>query len=163
MARTGITEYGIYYNKADDITLINANGEWLKTNVVLMGGSIYSIDDSTEMDILTHSGKNNSKDLVTWGDIKNTSKDHFFYCTKFDYNDVDRSIIENDYKVEFFNPQNLAQSFLTNDYDFDNKEFTGLVHNGPSLEKYGVGMSFGLMKVLGLTKDDILYFRLLKK
>ena len=163
VARTGITEYGIYYNKADDITLINANGEWLKTNVVLMGGSIYSIDDSTEMDILTHSGKNNSKDLVTWGDIKNTSKDHFFYCTKFDYNDVDRSIIENDYKVEFFNPQNLAQNFLTNDYDFDNKEFTGLVHNGPSLEKYGVGMSFGLMKVLGLTKDDILYFRLLKK
>lgn len=150
-------------NNEDQIILIETepNQQWLRTRVVRMGSSDYMITNETRMELISGLSESPSS-IIKWGDISNKISE--FYSTRVIYNSNDKNKIKT-FKTEFLNPKTKTAYQLTNNYDFSNKLFTGIVHNGPQLSTneigYGIGLSYQLMKKLQVNEGDIIYFRLI--
>ena len=165
--KAGVKEYAIAYNGYADekyITLVKLpNGEeWLRTYVLEMGSSGYTIDAGNAMSIVTRyeDPVTTKTTTITWGDIKD-DKNSQFYSTKFILSQKSATQIVNEFpNTQFMNPNTNSSITIKNKYDFSNKKFTGPVNIGPMIEGFGMGMSTKLMKDLKLYNGDIVYFRL---
>jgi hypothetical protein len=181
----GITEYGVPYNglfNEKDIQLVRYNriakynGDWLKAVAVTMDGPNYPIKDGTHMTLLSNLKEvsNGFVRNIRWGDIKNESKDKFFYTTNFiidapvPYISVSPDTIMFDYtSTEFFNPRIIEEKLPYNPLlsiehfaGFGSDTFIGPVNVGPNIDGYGIGMSKLLMGTLGLKDGQAVYFKL---
>lgn len=150
-------------NNEDQILLIQpkVGEQWLRTRVVRMGSSDYLINNNTRMELISGLSESPSS-IIKWVDISNKLTE--YYSTRVVVTPQNKNTIKT-FKTEFFNPQANIKYTLSNNYDFNNKLFTGIVHNGPQLTTneigYGIGMSYNLMKKLKINEGDIIYFRLI--
>jgi hypothetical protein len=182
----GVTDYGICYNgfnpNEKDIQFVRYQGrDWLRARAVLMDGNIYKIDPTIHMNIvsrLTIGGK-----TLTWGDVKDLSKDQNFYVSKFDIDSHNYGIKPDDLiskytQTEFLNPKAKAPQkyvgttmILKTNIDVANNKYEGPISVGPKTPPvldsqgylapgYGIGLSERLMRNLGLSDGDVVYFRL---
>ena len=164
ISSAGITEYGIPYNGFYDeeyVQLISYNGaNWLRAQVLEMGGATYNLDGK-EMSILSRYNYGNSNTVISWDDIKNSTKTLSFYSSKFLQGQVNaNTIIDNFPKTHFLNPKNGTTVTITSSADYINKKFTGPVNSGPNIPGYGIGLSRQLLNSLGLHDGDVVYFTL---
>ena len=153
----GINEYGIPYNGYNEKRLIQKvenNGEtWLRTVVVRMGSSGYTLNDETTMNLANG---------IKWSTIKDST--YKFYTSTFQL-----SRIVNEAKIRtavttFKNPKNGKTTVLNPSYQLDSSLGTiianGPVSVGPNSTEYGMGMSNQLMTELGLYDGDVVYFKM---
>ena len=134
-------------------------GEWLRANVVLMGGENDNVDDNSQM--ILFSLKNPKKD-VKWSDIKTLSNTSRFYSTRFLLTKVTADTILAG-KTTFYNPEKNVDVTLDHSYDLDSssKKINGPVNVGPKNQIFGIAMSKKLMSELKLEKDgDVIYFKM---
>jgi hypothetical protein len=154
---------GVKYNGKEEkyIQLIDLGGNdnrWLRARVARMGGSTYSIDDSTNM--LLISGINANPNPITWSNIKTTLSE--YYSVRVNSTQANKETIFG-YKTEFLNPRTNTKYILQPLINNTAKVYNGLVTEGPSetIGNFGVGMSSLLMKKLKVNEGDVVYFRLI--
>jgi hypothetical protein len=136
-----------------------AKGEfWLRTRVVLFGGSKY--DPTGELELVS-GWKAYPNVIKKYTDIKDSLYD--YYAVRMVLNNNKEEIFK--YDTEFYNPSLRLTYKLTTDVNPSTGRFDGPVHNGPSItdskaSQYGIAMSAKLMKKLKLNEGDVVYFRL---
>jgi hypothetical protein len=162
---TNYKEYGIPYNGKDGekyIQLITDKDgeEWLRANVVQMGGKNYPIDDNMDMSFVSKLNKSiDTTTLLKWSDIKDNKQ--MYYSTKFNIGkSTPDSIVTKFKKTVFLNPTNNIRHSLPTTINVANKKYEGPVNIGPSINGYGIGMSKALLDKLKLYDGDIVYFKL---
>jgi hypothetical protein len=162
---TNYKEYGIPYNGKDGekyIQLITDKDgeEWLRANVVQMGGKNYPIDDNMDMSFVSKLNKSiDTTTLLKWSDIKDNKQ--MYYSTKFNIGKSTPDFIVTKFKkTVFLNPTNNIRHSLPTTINVANKKYEGPVNIGPSINGYGIGMSKALLDKLKLYDGDIVYFKL---
>lgn len=163
--KTGYKEYGVPYNGKDGekyIQLITDKDgeEWLRANVVQMGGKNYPIDDNMDMSFVSKLNKSiDTTTLLKWSDIKDNKQ--MYYSTKFNVGKSTPDFIVAKFKnTVFLNPTNNIRYSLPTTINVANKKYEGPVNIGPSINGYGIGMSKALLDKLKLYDGDIVYFKL---
>ena len=168
------TPYGISYNGFKNekyVQLVKySDEEWLRANVVTMGGDKYPIGNDIDLGFVSRyeftSGGTKTSSKVKWVEVSPNSDKDMFYSTKFLFDNVltPNTILEGSPKTEFFNPDPKKNKKYTlgYSYNFDTRRFVGPINTGPADIPYGIGMSKALMKELDLYDGDIVYFRLIK-
>lgn len=157
VVEAGITKYGISYNGYNEQRLIQKvenNGEtWLRTTVVRMGGTGYTINDGATMNIANG---------IEWSKIKDSK--YKFYSTTFKLSKILNEANIREVVTTFKNPKNGKTTVLNPSYQLDSSLGTivanGPVNIGPNSTTYGMGMSNELMTELGLYDGDVVYFKM---
>jgi hypothetical protein len=160
----GVTRFGVPYNGWKNEKYIqkvkNGGKEYLRAQVITMGGVNYPISDTTSMSIIT---RQNTYGIVpsplTWSDIK--ASNNYFYSLRFDYDTSQpNSIIKG--TTKFYNPNNLSKSVTITPISeaITINNIKGPINNGPSGVKSGIGLSPALMKALNLQEGDVVYFEI---
>lgn len=157
---TGITEFGVPYNgygNDTNIQKVSLNGsQTLRAIVIQMGGPNYPISDDTTMGIISQL---ENTPTLKWSEIK--SSNTYFYSTKFQLDSTHTASKVITAKTNFFNPKNGKTALLNPNYTLTApKSVHGPVSIGPSVTGYGMGMSYELMKYLGLNDGDVVYFNM---
>lgn len=166
----GITEYGVPYNGfggekyVQYVSYENPDNKWLRAIVVEMGGLINPIDDDVMMSIVSRltSESMDVPSVVKWGDIKSLSKDLPFYSTKFDLNQISVDGLINDWSgTEFYNPKNRRKVTIPTLMNSLTETYQGPISTGPSVNGYGISLSKYLIRRLGISDGDVIYFRMI--
>jgi len=162
--QTNHNEYGIPYNGKDGekyIQLITYNKEeWLRANVVQMGGKNYPIDNELNMNYISKLNKSIDTPIVLkWSDIKDNKQ--MYYSTKFNVGKSTPDFVVDKFKVtEFLNPEKNVRHKLKTNISSVNKTYEGPVNVGPAIDGYGIGMSKALLDKLKLFDGDVVYFKM---
>jgi hypothetical protein len=163
----GVTVNGIPYNGFNEFRYIvqveYKGAKWLRAQVVRMGESNYSMNDTDSMSLIT---KSNFKQdpAFTWGNIRQFSDKNYFYSTRFILDKMDVNETLTDYKTLFLNP-NKNKNITVNHQDSLDKTkpiARGPIDNIRDEKEYGIALSPKLMKDLDLQDGDIVYFKLEK-
>jgi hypothetical protein len=162
--QTNHNEYGIPYNGKDGekyIQLITYNKEeWLRANVVQMGGKKYPIDNELNMNYVSKLNKSiDTPVILKWSDIKDNKQ--MYYSTKFNVGVSTPDFVVNKFKVtEFLNPDKNIRHKLKTNISSVSKTYEGPVNVGPAIDGYGIGMSKALLDKLKLFDGDVVYFKM---
>lgn len=136
-------------------------GEWLRTNVVIMGSENNPLTDSTPMSLFY---RKNPISQIDWEDIKGNVEKSRFYSTRFLLHKVSADdIMGTNRKTVFYNPSKGVEVIVPHQYDTvsTNKVIEGPVNVGPKTPQFGIAMSKKLMSELKLEKDgDVVYFKI---
>ena len=166
----GVTVNGIPYNGFNEfryIVQVEYKGDkWLRAQVVRMGESNYSMNDTDSMSLIT---KSNFKQdpAFTWGNIRQFSDKYYFYSTRFILDKMDVNDTLTKYKTLFLNPNKNKNMTLSHVYSLDKAKQSPIAFGGPidnirDEKEYGIALSPKLMKDLDLQDGDIVYFKLVK-
>jgi hypothetical protein len=162
--QTNYKEYGIPFNGKDGekyVQLITLNKEeWLRANVVQMGGKNYPIANDINMSYVSKLNKSiDTPILLKWSDIKDNKQ--MYYSTKFNVGKATPDFVVDKFKkTEFLNPTANIRYTLDTNINVTNKKYEGPVNVGPSINGYGIGMSKALLDKLKLFDGDIVYFKM---
>jgi hypothetical protein len=161
ISEVGCDEFGVPFNGFNGekyIQKVKYKGStYYRAKVVLMGGEVYQISDSTNMSLCTETG---GKPLP-WSEIKSKTEDYEFYSLRFERTKVTAKTLQA--KVTFHNP---LKDKTDHDVHFElsgtvgSRKATGQINVGPNVDGYGVAMSVELMRNLGVLTGDIIYFTL---
>jgi len=179
-----VTEYGIPYNGDLDelyIQKVEYEGEeWLRAAVLTMDGPNYPIDEGVVMSLISNltSAETGDVRVITWGTIKNESRNQSFYSSRFVTSGTKgkfaspTTILRVFSQTEFFNPnidgKHKGIVTVPNKTNFTRgaEVFEGPINVGPAKgyysigDNYALGLSIHLMKRLALKDGQVVYFRM---
>ena len=172
---SGINEFGLNWGGFNGQKYIiqvknnqikgDPNKVYFRAVACSMGGKNYNPDDNIEMAILSlvtsktkNSGDVNHKNIL-WNDIKG-NKTNYFYSTKFDLRVSSNFIISA--KTTFINPSNnstkIVEPIGKSVTEINKSNISGPIHNGPNVDGFGIALSYKLMRDLGLSEGEVVYF-----
>ncbi len=161
----GMTLFGIPFNGFNNEMFIQKvsynNTEYLRARAIIMDGPNYPINSGVTMSIID---KSPNITPLTWGELGKSNNTHNFYTTKFQLDKVSVNKIETG-NTYFFNPKNGNYLMVNPSYGNlslpeGNRTVNGAVSVGPNIDGYGIGLSYHLMKSLGLSDGDVVYFNI---
>ena len=151
----GINQFGVPFNGFNEQRTIqkvkNNNQVWLRGLVVEMGGTGYTISDSTNMNIANG---------IEFSKIRNT--DYKYFMVNFQLSRQITPDLIRTAKTTFKNPKNNKTIIVNPNYQLDESIGTivaeGPVSVGPISDTYGISLSKKLMSELKLFDGDVVYF-----
>jgi hypothetical protein len=153
----GINKFGVPFNGFNEQRTIqkvrNNNQVWLRGLVVQMGGTGYTINDTTSMNIANG---------IKFSDIQNT--DYKYFMVNFQLSRQITAELIRTAKTTFKNPNNNKTVVVNPNYQLDSSSGTivaeGPVAIGPISSTYGIALSKKLMSELKLFDGDVVYFNM---
>jgi hypothetical protein len=162
----GVTAYGVPYNGYNGekyIQKVTLNGkDYLRAQVITMGGPNYPIKETVSMNIVTRQTDHTIEpNPITWKELSGSTK-HFF-STKFDFEIAKPNLIIKG-TSKFYNPKDIKNPITmlpigTGQINVNN--ITGPINVGPTGIKSGLALSKQLMKDLKVQYGDVVYFEII--
>ena len=187
-----ITTSGIPYNGFNDCRFIQrvtnnkpalSGTEWLRARVVLMGGTGYTMENTTSMSIISKAvGLNVNPSPLKWDKVQTFTDTYYFYATNFQ---LDKTFTVKDkdgkntninvkaedvikYTTTFINPIDPTKKVVvTPSYSLVQNvdptipiKFQGPIDLMKTVDTYGIALSSKLMTDLNVQDGDVIYFNL---
>jgi hypothetical protein len=173
LQEAAFTKFGVPFNGFEGSRYIqkvkHTTGKWLRSTAVTIGGPSFPVDLKKRFSLIDELTDNFNQTInpksLTWGDLTTTQKENgLFFITNFNTKkySADRLLKTNSI---FYNPVNSKGPITVNSkFELDvlttnPRTIQGPVDIGPDVAEYGIALSKGLMKKLGIEKDGgVVYF-----
>lgn len=173
LQEAAFTKFGVPFNGFEGSRYIqkvkHTTGKWLRATAVTIGGPSFPVDLKKRFTLIDELTDNFNQTInpksLTWGDLTTAQKENgLFFMTNFNTKkySADRLLKTNSI---FYNPVNskgpitVNSKFELNVIETNPRTIQGPVDIGPDVAEYGIALSKGLMKKLGVEKDGgVVYF-----